>query len=299
MKRRAASCFKGRPSFTPAAASQAGAARAPNGRGAKPQREWRQTQIHANSRQELPIAVLSLFNGLAGLARRAQLATRSPGWAPSEILPKASIERPGASKGFKRPSIGFKKFQFLSPNRGLSMAYRRMKAKKIADRAVGRTGPRAAEARARSPGQSPIPLSPSIPILAFPNRDFVERPQVSNQRPKTSAFVGSCSVAPMQDAHLRGRGADGETSPAMATGVRNAIGRWPDRRSQPKRYSRRHGVWDYGAAAWRLIRPGPTTARPRCGPLAFEAVGDDGPNLVQGLEQERRGDLRVRPRSAP
>jgi hypothetical protein len=52
-------------------------------------------------------------------------------------------------------------------------------------------------------------------------------------------------------------------------------------------------MWDYGAAAWRLIRPGPTTARPRCGLLAFDAIGDDGPNLIQGLEQERRGDFRA------
>jgi hypothetical protein len=58
--------------------------------------------------------------------------------------------------------------------------------------------------------------------------------------------------------------------------------RWPDRRSQPNRYSRRHGMWDYGAAAWRLIRPGPTTARPRCGPLAFDAVGDLGAEAQAG-----------------
>jgi hypothetical protein len=58
-------------------------------------------------------------------------------------------------------------------------------------------------------------------------------------------------------------------------------------------YSRRHGMWDCGATAQWLIRRRPTAARPRFGPLAFDAVRDDDPNLVQGLEQERRSDLRA------
>jgi hypothetical protein len=41
----------------------------PSGSGAKPKREWRQSQIHANFFKYPPIAVLSLFNGLAALAR--------------------------------------------------------------------------------------------------------------------------------------------------------------------------------------------------------------------------------------
>jgi hypothetical protein len=41
----------------------------PSGSGAKPKREWRQSQIHANFLKYPPIAVLSLFNGLAALAR--------------------------------------------------------------------------------------------------------------------------------------------------------------------------------------------------------------------------------------
>ena len=34
-------------------------------------------------------------------------------------------------------------------------------------------------------------------------------------------------------------------------------------------------------------------AQPRSGPPAFDAVGDDGANFVQGLEEDRRRDLRV------
>jgi hypothetical protein len=41
----------------------------PSRRSANPKRTWRQTQIHANFFQEPPIAVLSLFSGLAALAR--------------------------------------------------------------------------------------------------------------------------------------------------------------------------------------------------------------------------------------
>jgi hypothetical protein len=180
MKRRAASCFKGRASFVYAAASRAGAAPTPKGRGAKPKRTWRRTQIHANSRQELPIAVLSLFKGLAGLARGAQpgrsVAPRAGRLrGPSEILPKASIERPGASEGLQNPFHFLQKISVLFPESGIINGLRANEGKKIGDPAVGRTGSRAAEARARPPGQSPIPLSPSIPILAFHNRDFLPR----------------------------------------------------------------------------------------------------------------------------
>jgi hypothetical protein len=43
----------------------------PSGSGAKPKREWRQSQIHANFFKYPPIAVLSLFKGLAALSQEA------------------------------------------------------------------------------------------------------------------------------------------------------------------------------------------------------------------------------------
>jgi hypothetical protein len=95
-----------------------------------------------------------------------------PAWeAPSEIIRKASIEPPGASKG---RSIAFRKFQPFSQNLELSMAYGRTAAKRIADRAVGRTWSRAAEANGPARALAhPISvsrlhgLSSSIQILAF------------------------------------------------------------------------------------------------------------------------------------
>jgi hypothetical protein len=59
-----------------------------------------------------------------------RIAYRSTGLgARFRMIPKASIERPGASKALQSTSIGFRKFHFLSRNRGLSMAYGRTRPK--------------------------------------------------------------------------------------------------------------------------------------------------------------------------
>jgi hypothetical protein len=106
------------------------------------------------------------LDGFAPLAMTAMLQPPLGGhtvWETrSEINPE-SFNR--ASRGFKRRSIAFRKFQPFSQNPELSMAYGRAAAKKIADRAVGRTWvARAAKAdgptpRVCPPGQLRIPLA--------------------------------------------------------------------------------------------------------------------------------------------
>jgi hypothetical protein len=103
-----------------------------------------------------------------------------PAWGAFRNHPE-SFDR--ASRGFKRPSIAFRKFQMLSRNPELSMAYGRTAAKKIADRAVGRAWSRAAEPngptrenafRTRQPGQLRIPLARLVlvhPDPRLPPRD--------------------------------------------------------------------------------------------------------------------------------
>ena len=101
------------------------------------------------------------------------------GLGPARRLQKSFPKLPSSVWGLQRASkyasIGFRKFQFFSPNLGLSTACGRIEGKKSPTRPLGgqdRAPPRRALA---PPGQSPIPLSPSIPILAFHNRDFLPR----------------------------------------------------------------------------------------------------------------------------
>jgi hypothetical protein len=105
-------------------------------------------------RGEPPSKDARLSTGYGGVAIQRTLAPGVPldrfrfaavtAWeARSEIIPKTSIEPPGASKS---RSIAFRKFQPFSPNQELSMACGRTAAKKFADRAVRRTWSRSAEA---------------------------------------------------------------------------------------------------------------------------------------------------------
>jgi hypothetical protein len=123
--------------------------------------------------------------------------------APSEIIPKASIEPPGASKD---RSIAFRKFQPFSQNRELSMAYAQRAAKKNrrprrwAD--MGRAPRRRTVLmrenafRARQPRQLRIPLarlvlvhpdsSPAVDFEAGPSHSSAvacERPAQATRSP--------------------------------------------------------------------------------------------------------------------
>jgi hypothetical protein len=137
-----------------------------------------QAGISSDSWEMRRPAAASIASGDKGVERRG-LRWRSfsrslaamPIWERAFRNHSESFDR--ASGGFKRPSIAFRKFQSFSWNRGLSMAYGRTAAKKIADRAVGRTGAarrrgerslRAKAFGARQPGRLHIPPS-SIPIL--------------------------------------------------------------------------------------------------------------------------------------
>jgi hypothetical protein len=109
--------------------------------------------------------------------------------ARSEINPKASIEPPGASKD---RSIAFRKFQPLSQNPELSMAYARTAAKKFRPRPWGGHGSLAAEANGPTRALAhPVNcvsrlrgLSSSIQILAFPRLIYLEgAPQLPCERP--------------------------------------------------------------------------------------------------------------------
>jgi hypothetical protein len=93
------------------------------------------------------------------------------GSGPSEIIPKASIERPGASKGLQSPSENFSPFPGIEDYQWLTGELRQ---KKLPTAPVGRTGVARRRGErsltcekafgARQAGRLPIPPS-SIPIL--------------------------------------------------------------------------------------------------------------------------------------
>jgi hypothetical protein len=132
------------------------------------------------------------LDGFAPLAMTAMLQPPLGGhtvWETrSEINPKASIEPPGASKGVQSPSENFNRFPRIENYQWLTGDRRR----KNSDRAVGRTGSRAAEAngptRALAHAVNCVSclrgLSSFIQILAFRRLIYLEGdPQSRCERP--------------------------------------------------------------------------------------------------------------------
>ena len=130
------------------------------------------------ARQKASIAVgtrcpLRRRPSLRGADPKRHVAPSLPGPGAARRLPKSFRKLPSSVRGFKkaskRPFIDFKKFQFLSQNRGLSMAYGRIEGKKSPAAPLGGQG-RAPPWRALArPANRLFPSSPSIPILAFHN----------------------------------------------------------------------------------------------------------------------------------